>query len=82
MKNQTYFLDNNDLMLTINGNTAEVDSWSETKECYEALDVSPEFLEELIGRVGLKLEVGERLGWREMGNEYSYLGYFEVMDVE
>ena len=79
---KTYFLDDNELMLTIEGNTAEVDFWSETKEWYEALDVTPWFLQELIDRVGLKIKVGERLGWREMGSEYSNAGYFAVMEVK
>lgn len=78
---QTYFLDNNELMLSIYSNAAEVDLWSEVKECYEALDVSPWFLQELMDRAGLKMKVGERLGWREMGSEHSKVGYFAVMEV-
>ena len=56
--------------------------WSEAKECYEALDVSPWFLQELMDRAGLKMKVGERLGWREMGSEYSNAGYFAVMEKD
>lgn len=78
---ETYFLDGDELMLSTDGNTAEVDFWSEAKECYEALDVTPWFLQELMDRAGLKLKVGERLGWREMGSQYSSAGYFAVMEV-
>lgn len=80
---ETYFLNDgaDELMLEIQGKTASVEYWSETHECYVALDVSPWFLQELMGKAGLKLKVGERLGWREMGSEHSNAGYFAVMEA-
>lgn len=57
---------------------ASVDYWSEHSNVWEPLDVSAEFLQGLINEVQLPLVVGERLGWREMGSQYSGLGYFRV----
>lgn len=80
---QNYFLNDefDELMLTIDGGTASVDCWSDRTECYEAIDVTPWFIQGLINRVGLPLVVGARLGWREMGSEYSNEGYFSVMEL-
>ena len=69
------------LLLEIEGNCASVDYWSERTEYWEALDTTTEFLQSLIDEADLPLVAGERLGWREMGNEYSSLGYFSITEV-
>lgn len=69
-------------LLEVDATSASVDYWSESSESWEPLDVSAEFLQSLIDDEQLPLVVGARLGWREMGSQYSGIGYFSVTEVQ
>ena len=67
-------------LLELKGNSASVDYW-EDESGWQPLDVTAEFLQSLLIEARVPLYVTVRLGWREMGNQYSELGYFEVVEA-